>query len=223
MRSRRLITSLLGALLMCLYLTSCSETSDTWNPYYDWKARNEAWYEQIADSARTAIATARAQYGEAWEQHCDWRMYKTYMKSEEEQGPLADTVCVHILHRGQGTVSPCYSDTVRINFRGWTMATEYETDDGKLEKSQAVFTQTYYGSYDPSTAAPQVMAVSSTVEGYCTALQYMVEGDDWLVYLPCELAYKHESSSTIPAYSTLVFRLCVVGVYEAGSHVPDWK
>ena len=58
------------------------------------------------------------------------------------------------------------------------------------------------------------MSVSGTVEGYCTALQYMVEGDDWLVYIPEKLAYAEKESSVIPAYSTLLFRLKMERVFE---------
>ncbi|MBQ2460694.1 MAG: hypothetical protein II505_08465, partial [Bacteroidaceae bacterium] len=58
-----------------LALVSCSEKNDEWDPYYDWAGRNARWFEQVADSARTAIAAAKATYGDAWEEHCEWRMY----------------------------------------------------------------------------------------------------------------------------------------------------
>ena len=87
----------------------------------------------------------------------------------------------------------------------------------------AVFTQTYYGDYNPLTASPQVGAVKSFTEGFGTALQYMVKGDDWLVYIPSELAYGEKDSEAIPAYSTLLFRIPLMGVYESGTGVPEWK
>ena len=70
---------------------------------------------------------------------------------------------------------------------------------------------------------PQQMIVGSTIEGYSTALQYMVEGDDWLVYIPAPLGYDDNEKTAIPAYSTLLFRLSVVGVYEGGVTIPIWK
>ena len=204
-------------------LTSCSEKDDTWDPYYNWPARNTLWFQHVADTARTAIAQARAAYGDAWEDHCQWRMYKSLQRSADVQGPLSDSICVRILQRGSGTFSPAYTDRVRLNFRGWTMPTEYVNERGEREQRQAVFTQTYYGEYDPLTATPQLMQVNNTIEGYGTALQYMVAGDDWLVYIPAALAYQDQSQNAIPAYSTLLFRLSVVSVYEAGQTVPDWK
>ena len=199
-------------------LSACSEEDTTWNPYYNWEARNAQWFEQVADSARTAIAQSKWQYGDQWEEHCQWRMYKTLLRSAELQGDLTDSICVHILQRGTGTVSPAYTDTVGLSFRGWLMETEYENAAGQMDSYMSVFTQTYYGTYDPATAAIQVMSVGGTVEGYTTALQYMVEGDDWLVYIPQKLGYAEKESSVIPAYSTLLFRLKMERIFQ--SEVP---
>ena len=198
--------------------SACSEEDATWDPYYNWEARNARWFEQIADSARTAIAQAKRQYGDRWEDHCHWRMFKTLLRSADLQGDLTDSICVHILSRGTGTISPAYTDTVGLSFRGWLMETEYEGAAGQMERYMSVFTQTYYGSYNPATAAIQVMSVSGTVEGYCTALQYMVEGDDWLVYIPQKLGYAEKESSVIPAFSTLLFRLKMERIFEAAVH-----
>ena len=197
---------------------ACEEQNDTWDPYYNWETRNVAWFEQVADTARTSIAKAKATYGKQWEDHCDWRMYKSYMKSADVKGPLTDSICVRILKRGTGNYSPCYTDTIKINFRGWLMSTEYENEKNEKKASQAIFTQSYYGPYNPLTAAPQTILVkSSPVEGFCTALQYMVEGDDWMVYIPQNMAYGAEESSTIPSYSTLLFRVSLTEVCESGS------
>lgn len=214
------MVALMGA--ACL-LTSCKETTDEWNPYTNWQARNTAWFISVADSARSAISEAKARYGDEWEQHCQWRMYKTLQRSAEKRGPLTDSICCRILSRGDGRVSPASTDSVHLSFRGWLMPAEYEREDGSKETRMTVFTQTYYGDYNPATASPQVGAVKSFTEGFATALQYMVKGDDWMVYIPCELAYGSEASSAIPAYSTLLFRIHLMGVYESGTGVPEWK
>ncbi|MBR4527895.1 MAG: hypothetical protein IKO71_05505, partial [Bacteroidaceae bacterium] len=66
-----------------MILASCSEKEDVWDPYYNWQARNTKWFLEIADSARIAIAQAKAAYGDEWEYHCDWRMYKSLMRSAD--------------------------------------------------------------------------------------------------------------------------------------------
>lgn len=212
----------LPILFAIVAIVGCSEQDDIWNPYYNWQARNTLWFQQVADSARTAIQLAKVQYGDEWQDHCDWRMYKSLLE-DDNQGPLTDSICVKIVKRGDGDFSPAYTDSVRLNFRGWTMQTEYTTDDGSLEPSMAIFTQTYYGPFNPETASPQVMSVGGTVEGFSTALQYMVEGDDWYVYMPENLAYGSQVNADIPAYSTLLFRINMVGAYESGSGIPNWK
>lgn len=223
MNLRKIIGIICGLIIACAFV-ACDETGGEWNPYHNWKERNAQWYEQVADTARQAIAQAKARYGAAWEDHCDWRMYKTLTKSQDyNSGKLTDSICVKIAKRGEGPITPHFSDTVRLSFRGWLMNTQFDSGDGKLYDEMRIFTQTYYGDYDPATASPSTSSVSAMISGFQTALQYMVEGDEWFVYLPQELAYGKKAESEIPAYSTLLFRINMVGVYRAGTGVPAWK
>lgn len=209
---------LLSSLLLCLF-ASCSSSEDEYDPYYDWAERNSAWYRQIADSARTAINEARKTYGDAWESHCEWRMYKSLHKSPSLQsGILEDSICVHIISSGTG-ISPLYNDSVRVSFRGWLMPVVDEWGDSY----ETIFSQTYYGPYNPATAAPQLAAVSSFKDGVATALQYMHVDDKWVIYLPQELFYGATASGLIPAYSTACMQLHLRAVYPLGTEVPDWK
>lgn len=214
--------------IFLLFLVSCSEDEKEWDPYYNWQARNEAWFRSVADSARTAIADAKKQYGDQWEQHSQWLMLKRLDQAQGyNTGRLDDSICVRIIGHGAGDYSPVWSDTVRISFRGWMMPTTYRirNEQDKLVDSlqQFVFTQTYYGVFDAQTAAPQLSAVSPFVTGFNTALQYMVAGDDWLVYVPARLAYDSNAKDEVPAYSTLVWRIHMAAVYPAGSGVPAWR
>lgn len=224
-----------------LCLCSCSEeNAKEHDPYTNWQARNAAWFEQVCDSARRAIndKDSIARYGEdVWKNElCEWRMYKSLLKSPAYNSGLAsDSICVHIRQRctDPDAFSPAYSDTVRINFSGWLLQTTYEEYDGTMLTYQKSFTKSYVGEFNPYVAAPQVMAVASTVEGFGTALQYMKasstpsddlkDGDIWDVYIPQTLAYGASANKAIPAYSTLLFRLHLVAAYRAGSGVPEWK
>lgn len=227
-----------------LCLCSCSEeNAKEHDPYTNWQARNAAWFEQICDSARQARNNqdSIAKYGEdVWKnERCEWRMYKSLLKaSDYNSGLVSDSICVHIRQRctDPNAISPAYSDTVRVNFAGWLLETEYEEynlDQTTLVTYRKAFTRSYVGEFNPYVAAPQLMAVASTVEGFSTALQYMraptvpaadlKEGDIWDVYIPHTLAYGGTASEAIPAYSTLLFRLHLVATYRAGSNVPEWK
>ena len=223
MKTRKVKHLLLCLLVACAF-AACDELDQTWDPYHDWKDRNAKWFEQVADTARQSIAEAKALFGDAWEDHCDWRMYKVLSKSEQmNSGKLADSICVKIAKRGTGSVLPNCGDSVRLSFRGWLMETQYDNGDGKLFAERRVFTQTYFGDFDPRTASPSLSAVDAMISGFATALQYMSEGADWYVYIPQELAYGAKADGDIPAYSTLLFRINMAAVYPAGSGVPSWK
>ncbi len=224
---QKILMTLLLPLLGAAMLVSCSESEDVFTPYSNWQARNAEWYVQITDSARTAIAQAKAQYGDDWEAHCDWRQYRSLLKQKDVPGVYTDSICVRILKRGTGTYCPTYSDTIHLSMRGWLMPATYKlfnADNVEVDSiRQEVFTQSYYGEFSEQTAAPQLMSVGSTIEGFSTALQYMHQGDDWLVYIPQQLGYGDEASDAIPAYSTLLFRLHLAAVYPLNTGVENWK
>ena len=206
---RNLLSSCLGVAgvwVFIFFFASCASDSSEYDPYHDWQVRNAEWYQQIADSARRGGN--------------DWKMIKAYTKSPLYQsGITTDSICVHILHRGTGTIRPAFNDSVRINFRGWLMP--IVNAEGKTE--EVIFSQTYYSDYSFDTASPQLAAPSSFMVGFATALQHMVEGDDWMVYIPQQLFYGETATGIIPAYSTVRFRLQMAGVYPTGTVVPDWK
>ena len=214
----RLIVFLVCPLLL---LASCKDSDETYDPQHDWKERNAQWFAEVYDAARAEIAAAKAQHpnGNDWEQHCNWRIYKTLLKSQDTQGASTDYIVCKINERGDGEWSAAYTDSVRLYYRGWIMDENYPTSKTNL----TVFSQTYYGVFDKTTAAPIAMPVTSTVEGFMTAVQYMVKGDDWDVYVPQQLAYKETASDAIPAYSTLLFRLRIELVHKSGTGMSEWR
>lgn len=211
------------AVTSAFVLTSCGETDNTYDPHYDWKSRNAIWYETIADSARTAIAKARAIHKDAWREHTEWLMIRSLQCVGDAKGPLTDSICVHIIKRGTGLTSPKSNDTVRVAYRGFLMPTQMPVDGTRTELRQEIFDQSYYGPYDPKTVAPIAMEPQYMVNGFATALQYMVEGDHWIVYIPQQLAYGSTPKGTVPAFSTLQFDLHLIKWYESGSGVPAWR
>lgn len=202
-----------------LFLASCKDSEAESNVRQNWPERNVQWFAEVYDAARAEIETAKAQYGNDWEKHCDWRVYKTLLKSQDVQGPPSDYVVCKINEKGDGDWSPAYTDSVRLYYRGWIMDDNYPASKDNM----TVFSQTYYGDFNPATAAPVAMAASALVEGFTTAIQYMVEGDDWSVYIPSELAYGAKASDAIPAYSTLLFRIRVERVHKSGTGMPGWR
>lgn len=219
-------------------LTSCSTNlDDSYDPYENWQARNEAWFKHITDSAKTCIADAQAKYPNDWEDHCSWRIYRSLLKSTSSgTGSATDSIVVHInCNHWIGTYypasnvykSPTYSDTVCISYRGYLMPTKNYGSDGNLELRQERFTSTYYGADDDisaDTSAPGKSSVTSfAVDGFASALMRMTPGDDWTVYIPNNLAYGKQTTGLIQPYSTLQFRIFLYDWHEIGTAVPVWK
>ena len=206
--------------------SSCKESDDTFNPYHNWAARNATYYINVADTARTAIAAAKKQYGDVWEEHCEWRMYKsTTHDSSVDLGRVTDSICVRVLTVGIGSGSPIWTDTVRVNYRGTLMPYE-NIVNGKDTLVTTIFDQSYYGELNQSTSVPAKMAVSGTIAGFSTALQHMHNGDIWQVYIPQQLGYGSSTISGVngvPAYSTLIFKINLVAYYRVGTVVPEWQ
>ncbi|MDY6113057.1 MAG: hypothetical protein SPI56_00655, partial [Alloprevotella sp.] len=113
------VTGVALALFCLLTLAACSESDPVEAvEYQDWQARNAADFQQQLAKAKTAVAQAKAQYGDAWEQYCPWRLLRNYAISDTIGGTSTDTVVVEILRHGTGTVSPIATDSVRVNYIG---------------------------------------------------------------------------------------------------------
>ena len=201
---------------------ACKDEDDTYDPYANWPARNAEYFAQIATEARDSIALAKAQHGDQWESHCNWRMFKSTTKSPNALGAMTDSICVYIEQRGTGRGCPTWSDTVRVNYRGYLMPTQ-NVVNGEWREERTVFSQSFIGEMNTQIIVPTQMAVSSAVAGFATALQYMHVGDVWWVYIPSELAYGSQSSGSVLPYSTLTFYLNLADYHKPGDVVPGWK
>ena len=206
-------------LLPLLLLASCKNSEENYDSHHDWKERNAQWLAEVYDAAQAEIAAAKAQHGNSWEEHCNWRIYKTLLKSQDVQGASTDYIVCKINQRGVGDFSPAYTDSVRLYYRAWIMDENYPVS----KTNMTVFSQSYYGDFDRTTAAPIAMPVTSTVEGFMTAIQYMVKGDEWDVYIPQQLAYKETESEAVPAYSTLLYRIRIELVHKSGEGMSEWR
>ena len=113
-------------------LVACQENVEPKDPEFDnWKARNEAAFKTQLNVARQNIASAKAQYGNAWEANCNYRLLRKFSLTDQSQVNYRDTLCVQILERGTGSGSPYFTDTVRINYTVRLMPTA-QHPEGKL-------------------------------------------------------------------------------------------
>lgn len=191
------IRILLSLLVLALFaFTSCDEKEDI-GEFDNWKERNEQLVDSIATVARNSTDGS-------------WKVFLAEGLDNTKEWPNEYYVYCNVLSAGTGTTHPAFTDTVEINYSGRLMPTD-NYPKGYL------FDSSYAGEFDPQFDVPVDLPLNNTVAGFYTALQQMVAGDTWKVYIPYELGYGSSSNSSIPAYSTLIFDINLVSFHHVGT------
>ncbi|MBR3854914.1 MAG: FKBP-type peptidyl-prolyl cis-trans isomerase [Bacteroidaceae bacterium] len=106
---------------------------------------------------------------------------------------LGGGVLYEIIASGEGERCPTPTSVVTLHYRG-TLINGREFDN----------------SY--KRGCPEAMRVSDLIEGFSLVLQNMHTGDHWRVYIPWQMGYGKRSSGPIPAFSTLIFEIELIGI-----------
>ncbi|CAG9570070.1 putative FKBP-type peptidyl-prolyl cis-trans isomerase [Leishmania major strain Friedlin] len=101
------------------------------------------------------------------------------------------------------TKSPNLSDPCSVHYHG--SLTNGKVFDSSVDRGH------------PATFSP-----SQVIKGWTEALQYMVEGEEWEVYLPPDLAYgTRGAGGVIPPNAALVFKIRLLKVMQGGKPGAD--
>jgi len=118
-----------------------------------------------------------------------------------------------VLQKGTGK-RLYYNSRAEVHYKGWFVATN---SDLKI-KAGDVFDKRLFDDGIPYKVALSMDGSDSyfgyPIEGWRIALQYMVEGDKWEIWIPYQLAYGEASKGSIPAYSTLAFEIELLKAYD---------
>ena len=98
-----------------------------------------------------------------------------------------------VLETGDGKVSPTVRSIVSVHYRGTLI-------DGKE----------FDNSYKRN--CPEAFRLCDVIDGWQIALQQMHVGDKWMIYIPSEMGYGSKASGPIPANSTLIFEVELLGI-----------
>lgn len=92
-------------------------------------------------------------------------------------------------------------------------------NDGKHPTSRSIVTAHYTRwtingkKFDTSRGGtPIAFRLSDLIEGWIIAMQRMCIGDKWEVYIPAEMGYGKFAQPGIPAGSTLIFEIELLGI-----------
>lgn len=201
---------MLFALLSPLVLASCSEDDNTVEEFPDWRNTNEAYFSDILSTAKVNTDGS-------------WKVFLSYALEDTIPTTDNDYIAVKVLREGPSAADdvnyehcPMFTDSVKVNYRGRLVpSTSYAEG--------YVFDQSYVSDEPDNTSLPVKFRVGDLVTGFTTALQYMHIGDYWRVYIPYWLGYGSTGSTSIPAYSTLIFDIELKAYYRAGTEVPDTR
>ncbi len=91
--------------------------------------------------------------------------------------------------------------------------------DGQQPSKRSIVTAHYTGwtingkKFDSSRGgAPFAIRLNELIDGWIVAMQQMHVGDQWELYIPAEMGYGKYSQPGIPAGSTLIFEIELLGV-----------
>lgn len=119
--------------------------------------------------------------------------YLQVLSTQEDILPLPCNVFYKVLQTGTGTVLPTVRNIVTVHYRGSLIdGTEFDN------------------SY--SRNCPEAFRLCDVIQGWQLALQHMHVGDKWVIYIPYTLGYGNRASGPIPAFSTLIFEVELLGI-----------
>ena len=179
---KRLFKLLLLPLLLTT-VVACEETEEA-GEFDNWAQRNSEYIDSIAQVAR---ANADG----------DWKVFLAHGMNDTLQWDNKYYVYCKVKSCGTGTTHPMYNDNVWVNY------------SGKLINDK-IFDASYSGELNPDYEAPMQLALNESVKGFTTAVQEMVRGDIWEIYVPSTLGYGAIDNGVVPAYSTLIFTVNLV-------------
>ena len=119
--------------------------------------------------------------------------YLQVLSTQADVCSLPCGIFYKVLQTGTGTVSPNVRSIVTVHYKG-SLITGKEFDN----------------SY--SRNCPEAFRLCDVIDGWQLALQQMNTGDKWIIYIPYHLGYGSRTSGPIPAFSTLIFEVELLGI-----------
>ena len=159
---------LFSLVLLTLAFVSCSETEEV-GKYDNWRARNEAYIDSLANVYATASGRGGLERIEMLTAPGNYIYYK-----------VMPSMTDHVVKAG----SPKYTDYVKVYYKGTNILGEYF--DGNFKGDNPVVNEENPSEGDSPTT---IFQVSGVITGWGEVLQRMEVGDRWKVYIPWEYAY----------------------------------
>ena len=126
------------------------------------------------------------------EQKAEGEKFLAENKSKEGVQTTESGLQYKILKEGTGAI-PTESDKVKVHYEGKLI--DGTVFDSSLERGE-----------------PITFPVTGVIKGWTEALEMMPVGSEWELYIPQDLAYGDREAGNIPPYSTLIFKVQLLGI-----------
>ncbi len=119
--------------------------------------------------------------------------FLSQLRSEPGIKELPCGILYRIMEKGKGGETPRLNSIVTVHYKG-SLINGREFDNSWKRRCQEAF------------------RLNQVIKGWQIALQQMHIGDCWMVYIPFTMGYGTRSNGPIPAFSTLVFEVKLLGI-----------
>lgn len=181
--------------------SSCKET-EVFDDHANWKNRNSDFISASASAYSDEVPQAPAK-GDRF------RILSYKLDPEKSWGNGSFVYC-EVLEQGNGTESPYYTDSIRINYRVRLIPTDYYPEGQVVDQSFKT------ANLDPTVNIPSSFLVSGLIDGVTTAVMRMHCGDYWRLLIPSGLGYGSNDRGVIPRNSALVFEVNLTEIAPTG-------
>lgn len=189
--------------LMAVTTIACQVIKEP-SEYDNWEERNQAFVDSISDlSAGRVVASAA---------DADAMQVGTYYAIETSASTNYKLQYIYVkkLLANSDGLRSYYTDAAFVYYYGTNILGE--RFDGNFTGFTAIDKRALDGHENLPTQfnTPSKFNVdSSIIAGWKTALQYMREGERWIVFIPYQSAYGKNGSGNILGYSMLCFDMIV--------------
>ncbi|MCR4765723.1 MAG: FKBP-type peptidyl-prolyl cis-trans isomerase [Bacteroidaceae bacterium] len=194
--------------LLATAAIACQEVKEE-SEYDNWEERNQLFVDSISDLAAGRIVVSASD--------ADAMEVGTYYAIETSKSTNYQLQYIYVkkLTANKLGSRPYYTDGAEVYYYG-TDVTGVRFDGNFIG-----YTSVDKGQLDGEANMPTELDETLTfeingsiIEGWKTVLQYMREGERWMVYIPYQSAYGKDGSGTILGYSMLCFDIIMERVVK---------
>lgn len=183
--------------------TACDEVDEP-GKYDNWQKRNDTFVDSLKALKPTVIPDNNSEgaVDKAFAGISNGTLFAIKVPRASKQNDTQYIYCKKIVSNTDGD-RPVYTQYVNVYYYG-TLITGDRFDGNFIGYS--TLDKTFTGEKNPTAFDSFTQfRVMNGLAGWTEALQYMRQGERWMLYIPYQSGYGTSASGSIPGYSMLTF------------------